>query len=149
MSKKSNADGSRLWVGPLSWLIACIIAFISFWLGGFLQGTALNIYTVFLYGVLFLAIASLSAAPVFIVVWLIKLLHLPRAWSEAIAGAIIGPLAWLFITKGDLSAARTDAKPEVMVLIFASLALIGTIAGFSYWAVQWLLNRRLDRQNQS
>jgi hypothetical protein len=45
--------GSRLWVGPLAWFFACIIVFISFWLGGFLRGAQINIYTIFLYGFFF------------------------------------------------------------------------------------------------
>jgi hypothetical protein len=148
-NKPATAEptGSRLWVGPLSWLVACIIAFVSFWLGGFLRDAQVNIYTVLLYGFLFFAIASLSALPALIVVWIIKFLRLPRGWSETFAGAAIGPLAYLYSTMGDFSAARTDTTPEDIARSFVALALIGALAGFSYWLVQWLINRRLDKRH--
>lgn len=139
--------GSRLWVGPLAWLAACSIAFISFWFGGFLRGAQVNIYTVLLYGFLFFAIVSLSAIPALIVVWIIKFLHLPRGWSETVAGAAIGPLAYLYITMGDFSAARSDTTPQDIARSFVVLALIGALAGLSYWLVQWLINRRLDKRH--
>jgi hypothetical protein len=80
------------------------------------------------------------------VVWAIKFLHLRRGWSETVAGAIIGPLAYLYITQGDFSAARSDTTPEDIARSFAALALIGALAGFSYWAAQGLINWRLDRR---
>jgi len=144
----SEPDGARLWVGPLAWGVACLIAFISFWLGGFLRGTEFNIYTGFIYGFLFLAIVSFSAIPALIIVWLIKFLRLPRGWSETLAGAAIGPLAFLYITMGNFSAQRSDTTSMDIARSFIALALIGALAGFSYWAVQWLINRRLDRRRR-
>ncbi len=144
---KAQSDTSapaRTWAGPLAWFIACIVTYGVFVLAGTLPAPQGNIFIVLMHIFMFLVIVSLSAIPALGAVWLIKALHLPRGWSETIAGAAIGPLAYLFMTRGDFSAMRSDTTTADIAQIFINFALIGALAGFIYWLAQWLLNLKAN-----
>lgn len=73
--------------------------------------------------------AVLLALPSLVLVMLLRLLHMPRGWGDAIAGAGAGA-AVVYLT-------GFSASTEVWVqgLTYALLLTVGLLAGLSYWTL--------------
>lgn len=71
--------------------------------------------------------AVLSAIPVTLVVWTLRLSKAPRGWTDALAGALMGPFLSHAILGG------FDFSPGSFKLADIMLALAGAAGGFAYW----------------
>jgi hypothetical protein len=72
-------------------------------------------------------VAVLSAIPAAIVVWTLRLIKAPRGWTDALAGALMGPLLSHAVLGG------FDFSPESFKLADIMLAVAGAAGGFAYW----------------
>lgn len=71
--------------------------------------------------------AVLSAIPATLVVWTLRLTKVPRGWTDALAGALMGPFLSHAILGG------FDFSPESFKLADIMLAVAGAAGGFAYW----------------
>ncbi|MCF8880348.1 hypothetical protein L5876_11025 [Hyphobacterium sp. SN044] len=71
--------------------------------------------------------AVLSAIPATLAVWTLRLTNAPRGWTDALAGALMGPFLSHAILGG------FDFSPESFKLADIMLAVAGAAGGFAYW----------------
>ncbi|WP_420434961.1 hypothetical protein [Hyphobacterium sp.] len=78
-------------------------------------------------GFLGLYVAAFAAIPTIILVWLIRIVELPRGWTDAVAGAIVGATMIHLLAFG---ASSIGEPPSPLNLLFAAGGLAG---GLAYW----------------
>lgn len=78
-------------------------------------------------GFLGLYVAAFAAIPTILLVWLIRIVKLPRGWTDAFAGALVGAAMIHLLAFG---ASSIGEPPNPINLLFAAGGLAG---GLAYW----------------
>jgi glucan phosphoethanolaminetransferase (alkaline phosphatase superfamily) len=74
-----------------------------------------------------LYVAAFAVLPTILLIWLIRIAKLPRGWTDAAAGALIGAGMIHFVAFG---ASGVTEPPHAVNLLFAAGGLAG---GLAYW----------------
>ena len=72
-------------------------------------------------------VGALSAVPAIVVVWTLRVTGAPRGWTDALAGALIGPVM-MRVVFGSF-----DFSPSSFKLADLLVAGAGAIGGLAYW----------------
>lgn len=72
-------------------------------------------------------VGALSAIPAIIVVWTFRITRAPRGWTDALAGALMGPVLSHAVFGG------FDFSPSSYKLADLMLLVAGAVGGLAYW----------------
>lgn len=113
-----------------AWAMAVAVATLVllaglFALAGIMPDTPGAIAGFFFFVLVYMAV--LSAIPVTVVVWTLRLTNAPRGWTDALAGALMGPVLSHAVLGG------FDFSPDSFKLGDIMLAVAGGVGGFAYW----------------
>lgn len=126
-------DGMAAWAMAVAVATLVLLAGL-FALAGIMPDSPGAIAGFFFFVLIYTAV--LSAIPVTLVVWTLRLTKAPRGWTDALAGALMGPLLSHVVLGG------FDFSPESFKLADIMLAVAGAAGGFAYWYLAGRPGRR-------
>lgn len=72
-------------------------------------------------------VAVIACVPAILLIWILHLTRMPRGWTDAIAGALVGSGAMQLMVYGY---SALWSAPDPITLLFGAT---GLVAGFAYW----------------